>query len=113
MKKLAQKMNFEALKKQKPYTFRIYDATLNYLWIDIAFSQIDMIIVDILCPVTSKLGNTYLQPWLHVPIVVHNSSTLDIFVVDVGIVAKTQDMPRSVQWESTFPECYETWWQCS
>jgi len=43
----------------------------------------------------------------------HNSSPLDIFLVDVGIVAKTQHMPRFVQWESAFPEGYETWWQCS
>lgn len=85
----------------------------SHLWIYVALSQIHMIIVDILRPTTSKPRNTYLKPWLQVPIVVYNSSPINIFLVDIRIVAKTQDMPRSVQWESTFPERYESRWQCS
>lgn len=83
------------------------------LWVDVAFSQIHMIIIDILCPMTSELGNTYLKPWLQVAIVVDNGSAINISLVDIGVVAETQDMPRSVQRESSFPECYETRWQCS
>lgn len=61
----------------------------TYLRIDVAFSQIHMIVVNILRPVTSELGNTYLKPRFHVPIIVYNSRLLDISLVDIGVVAKT------------------------
>lgn len=72
-----------------------------------------MIIVNILRPVISVLRNAYLQPWLHVPVVMYNSRPFDISLVDIGVVAEPQDMPASVQWEGALPECYETRWKCS
>lgn len=89
-----------------------FPTTTKLLWIDVAFSQIEVIIVDILCPITPELWNAYLKPWLHVPIVVYNSRPLNVFLVYIGIVAETQHVPRPVQRESALPECYQTRWQC-
>lgn len=78
------------------------------LWIDVAFSQIQLIIVYMFGPIVPILWYVYLKPWFHVPIVVYDSRPLYIPLVDTGIVSKPQRMPKTVQGICAFPECYKT-----
>lgn len=81
------------------------------LWIDVALSQIHMIIVYIFCPVVSILGYAYLKPWFHVAIIMHNCCSFNFSLADTGVIAKAQHMPRSIKGVSPFPKCNEARWQ--
>lgn len=81
------------------------------LWIDIALSQICMIIINIFCPVASILGYAYFKPWFHVAIVMYNSCSFNFSLAHIGIIAKAQNMPTSVEGVSPFPKSNEARWQ--
>lgn len=80
------------------------------LRIDVALSQIDVIIVYIFSPIVAVLGDAYLKPWFHVAIVVYDGCPLNLPLVDTWIVTKPKNMPRSIQDVSPFPKCYESRW---
>lgn len=80
-------------------------------WAHVALSQIYLIIIDKFSPVASKLGYAYLKPWFQVAIVVYDSCSFNFLLANIWIVAKSQDMPRSIKGKCTLPKGYQTRWQ--
>jgi len=84
------KNNHKALKNNTTWNcrpIRAYQMWRKHLYIDVAFSQIHKIMVNIFGPITSELGNSYLKPRFHVPIVVYNSSLFNFSLDGIGVVA--------------------------
>jgi hypothetical protein len=65
---------------------------------NVALLKIRVIILYISRPVRLVLGNSQIQPWLVIPIVVNYSCTLYLSLVKSRVITKSQDMPTSVQW---------------
>lgn len=72
--------------------------------IDVALPQIQMIVVNEFAPVASVLGYGYLEPWFQVAIVMYDSTSFDVLLADIWVVAKTEDMPRPVKGISAIPK---------
>lgn len=85
---------------------RIIKNSYEALRIDVAFSHVWVIIVDVLGPDVVIIWYAYLKPWFHVTVVVNNSCSFYVPLVDVGIVAKPKNMPIPVDRLRLFPECY-------
>lgn len=70
----------------------------------VAFPQIQLIEVDEFGPVASVLGYGYLEPWFQVAIVMYDSSSFDVLLADIWVIAKTEDMPWPVKGVSAIPK---------
>ena len=97
----------EGIEQKLPTTTR------PILWIDVAFSHIHMIIINIFCPVTSVFWNAYLQPWFHVAIIVYNGCSINLLLAYTRVITKAQHMPWAFKWICVFPKSYKTRWQRS
>lgn len=63
-----------------------------------------MIVINKFGPVASVLGDSYLEPWFQVAIVMNDGSTFDFLLAYVWVVAKTKDMPRPVKGICAIPK---------
>lgn len=87
-----------------PSTILLNMTILGESRIDVALPQIQMIVVNEFGPVVSVLGYGYLEPWFQVAIVMYDSTSFDVLLADIWVVAKTEDMPRPVKGISAIPK---------
>lgn len=75
----------------------MHEPCMRHLRCDVAISQMQAIIIHIFCPILSELGYAHFKPRFQVTAVMYNSSMIDIFLMDVWIIAKSQEMPRFIE----------------
>ena len=78
----------------------------------VASTDVGVIILDILGPIWSVLGHCQLQPWLHVPIVMNNSSTVYLRTVYAWVVSQSKNVPGLIQGMRQFVEGQEARRKC-
>ena len=62
-------------------------------------------------PVRIILWNGQIQPWLVVSIVMDDSGVLYLWLIKGWVIAKSQDMPTSIQWIRQVIESDQSRWQ--
>lgn len=83
-----------------------YTTCNAFLRCDVAFPQMQVIIVDIFCPIVSVFWYAYLKPWFQVSVVVYDSSSFNIPFRHIWIIAESQDMPGFIECVSVIPKGY-------
>lgn len=58
------------------------------LGVNVALTQIHMIIIYIFRPIVAVLGYAYLKPWFQVTIIVYDSCSFNFSLVDIGVIPK-------------------------